>query len=87
MDIMLNVKNLSKIAKPNVNDVIVYDGKKWYVTTKKDILEETYEILNLAIEQNRQNKEEIENFKKNIAEQLLKMAELIENLYDTGTKK
>lgn len=45
MRIALDIKNMSKITKPSKNDVIVYDGKEYYVTTKQDLLKEAYGLV------------------------------------------
>ena len=90
MKIALTVKNNSKVLQPIKNDVIIYDGSTWYVTTKEDILEETNNILKdckaalIKIKsENNSLKEENAEFKKKIAEQMLKLSELVEKLYSS----
>lgn len=48
MKVALDIKNMQKLKTPSENDVIVYDGEKWYVTTKDDILKETNALLDEA---------------------------------------
>ena len=48
MKISLDIKNISKIQRPSTNDVIVYDGQSYYVTTKQDLLKEAYDLVNQA---------------------------------------
>ena len=45
MRVALDIKNMSKLKNPTENDVIVYDGKQWYVTTKDEILKEANDLL------------------------------------------
>ena len=40
MQVAFTVKNTSKALKPTTDDVLIYDGKLWYVTTKKDLFKE-----------------------------------------------
>lgn len=81
MKIALEVKNISKAIKPITDDVVVYDGKEWYVTTKSELLKEANETLEKCKEQLEKNKQEFENFKKDVASQLVEMSELIGKLY------
>ena len=77
MKILLDVKNVSKALKPSPENVMLFDGKDWYVTTKQQLFKEYDEKiaeLDLMIKENKE-------FKKNVASQLLEMSELIKNLY------
>lgn len=77
MKIALTVKNTSRTFKPTTNDVILYDGEMWYVTTKNDVLKEANETLQKCKEE----LAKIEEFKKEVASQLLEMSELLKQLY------
>lgn len=92
MRIALTVKNSSRVAKPIENDVIIYDGNIWYVTTKENLLKEANELLDQCKKEieklkaeNAEFKRQIENsnaeFRNNVAKQLLQMSNLIEKLY------
>ena len=35
MKLILEVKNNKKIINPSRDDILLYDGKEWFVTTKK----------------------------------------------------
>ena len=91
-EVVLNIKNLPKVMKPTQNDVIVFNGKEWYITTKESLLAEAYEFVengkkDLAAELQRIRKEleatklENTNFKKEVAGQLYQMSQLIAQLY------
>ena len=79
--VALNVKNGSKVFKPSAGDVIIFDGKDWYVTTKHDIFREYEEKVDAKLkeitEQMKRNDEDIVNFKKDISEQMISMSETI----------
>lgn len=81
MKIVLDVNDCSKIIQPNTNAIVLYDGKKWYVTTKQNIFSE-YEDkivkLNTAYEK---LVEENKQFKSAVSKQINEMADLIQNLY------
>lgn len=81
MKIALTVKNTAKIVKPTVDDVIVYDGKEWYVTTKTEILKDSQKLLDECKAELENSRKEYDNFKKEVASQLFEMSELIKKLY------
>lgn len=81
MKIALNVKNTSKIVKPSKDNIILYDGCEWYVTTKNDLFCEYQAKIDALILENNQVKQDNERFKQEISSQILKMSEIIRNLY------
>lgn len=81
MKIALTVKNSSRVIKPMENDVIIYDGEIWYVTTKEKLLEESNKLLAQCKKELENMKKEQAAFKRDVAEQLLQMSQLIETLY------
>ena len=81
MKIALTVKNSSRVLQPMENDVIIYDGNIWYVTTKDNLLKEANELLKKVQAELEQTKKENSDFKKSVASQLLQMSQLIEKLY------
>ena len=81
MKVAFEVKNTGKALKPTKNDVLFFDGKMWYVTTKEDVLKEDKELLNQCKKQLELLKTENADFKKSVAAQLLEMSELITKLY------
>lgn len=46
MKLGLNIRNPKKAIRPSTNDVIIYDGKEWYVTTKEDLFREFDKRIN-----------------------------------------
>lgn len=81
MKIVLTVKNTPQVMKPSTNNVIVYDGKQWYVTTKDDLLKEAYSLVDEAKRELAKIKADNEAYKREVAGQLLEMSELIKKLY------
>ena len=68
MKVALNIKNLSKLKQPQENDVIIYDGKEWYVTTKEEILKESLKLVSESQKTLKELKEENEKFKKELTQ-------------------
>ena len=81
MKIALTVKNSSRALKPMEDDVIIYDGNIWYVTTKEKLLEEANSVLKQCKDTLEALKQENSELKQSVASQLLQMSELIEKLY------
>lgn len=81
MKIALTVKNSSRVLQPMENDVIIYDGNIWYVTTKENLLKEANELLKEMRTELEKTKKENSDFKKQVASQMLEMSKLIEKLY------
>lgn len=77
MKIILNVKNTTKIIKPSSDNVILYDGKDWYVTTKQELFKE----YNSKLKEFERVIEENKEFKKEVAAQIVEMSNLIKSLY------
>ena len=80
MKMVLNIKD-KRSLHPIKNDVIIFDGKDWYLTTKEDILSESLELLRKCREENERLAQENSEFKTQVASQLLKMSEIIKNMY------
>lgn len=91
MKIMLEVQNTKKGIKPSKDNIIIYDGDSWYVTTKADLfkeyderfstkLDEYDEKFTKKIEECDKKIEEMNAYKKEIAKQLLDIEEIIQKL-------
>lgn len=76
MKTVLDIKNMGGVMKPEKNNVIMYDGKEWYVTTKQDLFKE----YNKKIEELEKMIEENKKFKKDVSAQLVEMSEIIKTL-------
>ncbi|MCR4661693.1 MAG: hypothetical protein K5765_06840 [Clostridia bacterium] len=82
MNVALTVKNTSKILKPTKDDVLIYDGKMWYVTTKEDLFKEWTKLLNEANEKIQQLEKQNLEFKKEVGLELQQMTNLIAQLFE-----
>ena len=87
MEVILNIKNVSKVFDPKEGDVIISNGKDWYVTTKEDLLKDAYKILKNCKDELSGLKAENENFKKDVAVQIKAMSDLIQQLYKNQEEK
>lgn len=88
MQIAFTVKNTSKALKPNPDDILIYDGKIWYVTTKKDLfkeydtrfeekLRECNNVIYEMYQEREQMKAEINELKAEMARQMLEYGQII----------
>ena len=84
MEVILDIKNIPKVMKPTQDDVIVFDGKKWYLTTKQSLLEDAYKLIAKAKEELENLKAENESFKNQVNEQLGFMSDAIRKLYEVN---
>ena len=81
MNVVLNIKNASKVVKPTKNSVILCDGKDWYITTKEQLFEEWTTLLNKCNNTLEEYKQENTEFKKEVGSQLKQMTDLIQKLF------
>lgn len=93
MKLTLDIKNFKRIIKPTKDDVILYDGKEWYVTTKKDLFEELsrkFDEREIEVENKLSEiKNVIEEFKQikvENAKQISTMSKTIKDLISGGLK-
>ena len=82
MEVLLDIKNIPKTMNPTVEQVIVFDGKSWYLTTRESLLKDAYELIEKAKEELENLKRENQEFKVKVASQLYEMSELIKKLYE-----
>ena len=80
MKIVLNVKD-KRAFNPIKNDVIIFDGKEWYITTKEEILKESLDLLNETRDELNKIIEENSDFKKDVADQILTISEVVRQMY------
>lgn len=88
MKIALEVKNGARIMKPSKNNVILFDGKEWYVTTKQDIFAE-YEMkieakLNALQALIDELAADNEAFKSEVSNDILAINKIVKKLYEEG---
>ena len=79
MRVALDIKNMSKLTKPTKNDVIVYDGKEWYITTKDDLLKEAMDLVHKC-------ENTLEEFKQDNLEFKAQTSKDIKDITDTAGK-
>lgn len=82
MEVMLDIKNVPKAIKPTKDDVIVFDGKTWYITSKESLFKEAYKLIDEAKAELEKMRKENKEFKTKVATQLYEMSELIKKLYE-----
>ena len=80
MKIALQVKNLSKAVKPSPDNVILFDGKEWYITTKAELFKEYDERFAEKIKECDEMIQENKEFKLTVAKQLADMSDVITRL-------
>ena len=83
MKIGLEIKNISRAIKPKKDDVIIFDGKEWYITTKKDLFKEYEDKIDAKLEQFNNMIVSNANFKKEISGQMVKLSETIKKFIKT----
>ena len=85
MKMVLDVKNPSLLKEPKKDQIIIFDGNKWYVTTKQDLfkeyedkvdakLEALEKITNELVEANNQ-------FKDSVSRDIIKITDVVEKIY------
>ena len=93
MKLTLDIKNFKRIIKPTKDDVILFDGKEWYVTTKNDLFEELsrkFDEREMEVE-NKLNEiknviAEFKQIKVENAKQISTMSKTIKDLISGGLK-
>lgn len=83
MNVVLNVKNTSKVLKPTKDSVMIYDGKDWYVTTKETLFKEWTDLLKQCNNKIEELERQHTEFKIEVSSQLREMTELIHTLFKT----
>ena len=73
----LDIKNGSKAFKPKKGDVVIFDGKEWYVTTKEDIFAEYERKVDEKLQEVTDSLRKIENYKQEISEQVIAIGEAV----------
>ena len=94
MKLTLDVRNVKKIIKPTKNDVILYDGKEWYVTTKEDLFKDFKDRLDEREEELEKKSalldkkmKEFDQIKKENAKQIADMARTLREHITGGSNK
>lgn len=77
MKLILDIKNNKKAIRPSKDNVILYDGKEWYITTKQDLFKEYEEYFKKKIAECEGKIQELDAFKGEIAQQILDLQEIV----------
>lgn len=77
MKLVLEVKTNKKAIRPSPDNVILYDGKEWYITTKQDLFKEYDERYKEKLAECDRKIEEMNAFKVSVAGQILELKDLI----------
>ena len=80
MKVALDIRNMSKLVKPSSNDVIVYDGKEWYVTTKEDILKEANDLLSECRTELANEQEANRRFREQVSQDMSELTGMVRSL-------
>lgn len=84
MEIAFTVKNMSRGLKPKEDDVLVFDGKIWYITTKQNLFREYDEHFDEKIEECNAKIREMNELKAELARQMLEYGQLIREVITKG---
>lgn len=82
MKIVLEVQNVKKSITPSKDNIIIYDGESWYVTTKSDLFKEYDERFEEKIKECEEQIETMNQYKKEISQQMLDIKEIIQNFVE-----
>lgn len=78
----LEIKNGSKIFKPQKGDVVIFDGKEWYVTTKDDIFKEYQNKVDAKLADVEKELKALRQYKAEVASQIAEMAAVIKQFVE-----
>lgn len=87
MKVALEIRNLSKLKNPIKNDVIIFDGKEWYITTKEEILKEANDLLLECKRELAGVKRENKEFKQQTSKDILELTDTVRSLLELKGEK
>ena len=87
MKVALEIRNLSKLKNPIKNDVIIFDGKEWYITTKEEILKEANDLLLECKQELASVKRENKEFKQQTSKDILELTDTVRTLLELKGEK
>ena len=82
MNVNLNIKNLSRLKEPKKGDIILFDGKEWYITTKDDVLQDAKILLDKCNEKIELLEKQNNEFKTKTSKDILEITETIKKIYE-----
>lgn len=77
MKVALNIKNMKKAIRPANDDVIIFDGKDWYITTKETLFKEYQDKVDAKIAEVNAKVAEMEAYKRETSSQIAELAKVI----------
>lgn len=84
MKVLLDVKNPSALKEPRKDQIIIFDGNKWYITTRQDLFKEYEEKVDAKIAELEQKAIDLENenkeFKNSVSKDIITMSDVIEQM-------
>ena len=85
MKLVLDVKNASALKQPREGQLIIYDGEKWYVTTRQELFKEYETKLDSKLEAMSNLLDELKNenqeFKNSVSKDIIKISDIVETMY------
>jgi len=75
----LKIKNGSKIFKPKKGDVVIFDGKEWYITTKDDIFAEYQEKVDAKLQEVEQELEAMRQYRGEVSSQIAELGSIVKD--------
>lgn len=87
MKVCLDVTTNKTMIAPKKNNLILFDGKKWYITTREDVFAEYEAKMDEKIEEINQKMSELEAFRAEIARQIATLSEMVRDILTTKGEK
>ena len=84
MKIALEIKNNKKAIRPSTNNIIIYDGKEWYITTKDELFKEYDQRFADKLVECDKKIAEMDARNVEVAEQMLKLENIVSELVKKG---
>lgn len=78
MKLVLDVSTNKKAIYPSENNVVLYDGKKWYITTKQSLMEEYDQHFEQKLKECDKKMEQMTQLEKELAQQMLDLKNVVE---------
>ena len=86
MRIAIDVKTNKKAFHPGKEDLILYDGKQWYVTTKADVFKEYEQKMDAKIKEFEALVKEVNDYRAELSEQMIQMSETVKKFVELQQK-
>lgn len=77
MKVCLDVTTNKRLISPTKDSLILYDGQKWYITTKHDVFNEYEAKMEEKLAEISEELENIKKFKAEIATQIADLSDMV----------